>query len=115
MSDRNNRNDDLQDYLDLLDAYSKKSTNGFEILRKQEDKKIEESNIFEGLDVPAAEEAEDADDIYTLEDDVLSPDDVSFYFEDEESGDSELQDIKPGPPAFIDLPAEKEKNPFKRY
>lgn len=114
MSDRNNRNDDLQDYLDLLDAYSKKSTNGFEILRKQEDKKIEKSNIFEGLDVPAAEEAEDADDIYTLEDEVLSPDDVSFYFEDEESGDSELQDIKPGPPAFIDLPAEKEKNPFKR-
>ena len=36
MSDRNNRNDDLQDYLDLLEAYSQKSENGYEVLRAQE-------------------------------------------------------------------------------
>ena len=113
MSDRNNRNDDLQDYLDLLDAYAKKSTNGYEILRKQEDKKIEESNIFEGVELPENEESVDADDVYTIEDDVLSPDDVSFYFEDEES-DALPQDIRIAPPAFIDIPDEKEKNPFKR-
>ncbi len=112
MSDRNNRNDDLQDYLDLLDAYSKKSTNGYEILREQEDKKIEDSHLFEELEAPAQTETVDADDVYTLEDDILSPDDVSFYFEDE--GDVESTSFSVSPPAFIEPPAKEEKNPFKR-
>ena len=115
MSDRNNRNDDLQDYLDLLEAYSKKSTNGYEILREQEDKKIEESNIFEDVS-SSSEEIADAEDIYTIEDDGLSPDDVSFYFEDEELSDSPAQTdgVRISPPAFIAPPEDTKKNPFKR-
>ena len=48
MSDRNNRNDGLQDYLELLEAYSQKSKNGYEILRDQEDRKINKRNTFDG-------------------------------------------------------------------
>ena len=47
MSDGNKgHNDDLQDYLDLLDAYSRRKQSGLEALREQEDKKIEEENLF---------------------------------------------------------------------
>ena len=115
MSDRNNRNDNLQDYLDLLEAYSKKSTNGYEILREQEDKKIEESNIFEDV-YSSSEEVADAEDVYTIEDDVLSPDDVSFYFEDGELTDApvEPEGVNISPPAFITPPEDTKKNPFKR-
>ena len=115
MSDRNNRNDDLQDYLDLLEAYSKKSTNGYEILREQEDKKIEESNIFEDVS-SSSEEFADAEDVYTIEDDVLSPDDVSFYFEDEElsASSEQTEGVRISPPAFIAPPEDTKKNPFKR-
>lgn len=43
MSDGNRgRSDDLQDYLDLLEAYSKKQENGYEVLREQDNKKIEQ-------------------------------------------------------------------------
>ncbi len=46
MSDGNKGHNDLQDYLDLLDAYSRRKQNGLDALREQEEKKIEEQNLF---------------------------------------------------------------------
>ena len=113
MSDRNNRNDDLQDYLDLLEAYSQKNKNGYEVLREQENRKIKENDILSvGEDdvhnFYETDEQPDAEDVYTIEGDSDSTDvaDYSFYNSDEYSVYNRS--------AHHELPAQKEKNPFKR-
>lgn len=139
MSDRNNRNDGLQDYLELLEAYSQKSKNGYEILREQEDRKINKRNTFDGSsdtvndeyqgssykrnrsfdesDIYSSsdffEESEpivelepfEPDDVYTYEEDTAYEDDSSYYISD----DSAEYNINTS-----QIPAKKEKNPFKR-
>ncbi len=111
MSDRNNRNDDLQDYLDLLEAYSQKSKNGYEILREQENKKIKENGILSTGENDVhnfyeADEQPDAEDVYTIEDDNSETvTDYSFYNDDEYSVYKSNRPV---------IPAKKERNPFKR-
>lgn len=111
MSDRNNRNDDLQDYLDLLEAYSQKSENGYEVLRAQENKKIKEEDILsvgedDVYNLYETDEQPDAEDIYTLEsDDTRVETDYSFY-----NDDVNYYNVNQGPEQIV----EKEKNPFKR-
>lgn len=114
MSDRNNRNDNLQDYLDLLEAYSNKSKNGYEILRAQENRKIKENDLLSvGEDdvqnFYETDEQPDADDVYTIDTDEsesATETDYSFYNDDEYS-------VYKRPDSSA-IPAKKEKNPFKR-
>lgn len=89
MSDRNSRKDDLQDYLDLLEEYSKKDENA--------------DLEMKGEAASDAEFENDAEDIFTL--DGVS-EDFDFYNEESEQSSSEARVINP--------PEENEKNPFKR-
>ncbi len=139
MSDRNNRNDGLQDYLELLEAYSQKSKNGYEILREQEDNKIQKSHILDSSsgnqqddyvsssyrrkrafnDTESFEPSgffEDSEPIVELE--PFEPDDVYTYEENTVyEDDSSYYFSDEGTEYNIDtshIPAKKEKNPFKR-
>ena len=139
MSDRNNRNDGLQDYLELLEAYSQKSKNGYEILRDQEDRKINKRNTFDGSSDTVNDEYQgssyrrnrsfDESDIYSSSDffeesepivelEPFEPDDVYTYEEDTAYEDDSSYYISDDSAEYnintSHIPAKKEKNPFKR-
>ena len=139
MSDRNNRNDGLQDYLELLEAYSQKSKNGYEILRDQEDRKINKRNTFDGSSDTVNDEYQgssyrrnrsfDESDIYSSSDffeesepivelEPFEPDDVYTYEEDAAYEDDSSYYISDDSAEYnintSHIPAKKEKNPFKR-
>ena len=139
MSDRNNRNDGLQDYLELLEAYSQKSKNGYEILRDQEDRKINKRNTFDGSSDTVNDEYQgssyrrnrsfDESDIYSSSDffedsepivelESFEPDDVYTYEEDAAYEDDSSYYISDDSAEYnintSHIPAKKEKNPFKR-
>lgn len=139
MSDRNNRNDGLQDYLELLEAYSQKSKNGYEILRDQEDRKINKRNTFDGSSDTVNDEYQDSSykrnrsfdesDIYSSSDffeesepiielEPFEPDDVYTYEEDTAYEDDSSYYISDDSAEYnintSHIPAKKEKNPFKR-
>ena len=139
MSDRNNRNDGLQDYLELLEAYSQKSKNGYEILREQEDRKINKRNTFDGSSDTVNDEYQgssyrknrsfDESDIYSSSDffeesepiielEPFEPDDVYTYEEDTAYEDDSSYYISDDSAEYnintSHIPAKKEKNPFKR-
>ena len=139
MSDRNNRNDGLQDYLELLEAYSQKSKNGYEILREHEDRKINKSNTFDRSSDTVNDEYQgssyrrnrsfDESDIYSSSDffeesepiielEPFEPDDVYTYEEDTAYEDDSSYYISDDSAEYnintSHIPAKKEKNPFKR-
>ena len=139
MSDRNNRNDGLQDYLELLEAYSQKSKNGYEILREQEDRKINKRNTFDRSSDTVNDEyqgssykrnrSSDESDIYSSSDffedsepivelEPFEPDDVYTYEEDTAYEDDSSYYISDDSAEYnintSHIPAKKEKNPFKR-